>query len=148
MKADEIFNKGLSLLREDNTLAALSCFEKAYEIQKTPEVQSYLALCISIERGQIREAVKLCEEALSHEPENPSHYLNLGRVYLHARQRADALAVLRSGAGKSPSSAETEEIKQLLEKLGARKKPLFPFLSRSNFLNKYLGLLLHRLGLR
>ncbi|MEJ2696682.1 MAG: tetratricopeptide repeat protein [Candidatus Sulfobium sp.] len=148
MKVDEIFKQGLSFLREDNTLAALACFEKAYDIRKTPEVQSYLAFCISIERGQIREAVRLCEEALSQEPENPSHYLNLGRVYLHAKQKEDALATLRSGAGKDTSRYETMEIKRLLEKLGARRKPVFPFLPRSNFLNKYLGILMHRLGFR
>jgi hypothetical protein len=35
-----------------------------------------------------------------------------------------------------------------LENLGVRKKPLIPFLPRSNFVNKYAGLLLHRLKLR
>lgn len=141
-------NKGLSFLREENTLAALSCFEKAYEMKKTPEIQSYFAFCISVERGQIREAIKLCEEALSVEPDNPTHYLNLGRVYVHAKQKKEALAVLRSGAGKDPSGSENAQIKLLLDQLGSRKKPLFPFLPRSNFLNKYLGLILHRLGIR
>lgn len=148
MKADEIFDKGLSLLREDNALSALACFEKAYEMRQAAEFQSYLALCISTERGQIREAIKLCEEAISRDPDNPAHYLNLGRVYLHSKMKQESLTALRSGAGKGTSTIENGEIMELLEKLGARKKPLFPFLPRSNFLNKYLGILLHRLGLR
>jgi tetratricopeptide (TPR) repeat protein len=148
MKSDEMFKKGLSLLREDNTLAALACFEKAYEFRKTPEVESYLAFCISVERGQITEAVRLCESALAQQPDNPSHYLNLGKVFLHAKRREEALAVLRSGATKDLSGSENAEIRLLLEQLGSRKKPLIPFLPRNHFLNKYPGLLLHRLGLR
>jgi tetratricopeptide (TPR) repeat protein len=148
MKADEIFQKGLSLLREDNTLAALACFEKAYEIEKTPKVQSYVGLCISIERGQIREAIRLCEDAVAEEPDDPSHYLNLGRVYLNAGRKADGLEVLRSGTNKGLSFGENAEIRLLLDQLGSRKKPVFAFLPRSHFLNKYTGLLLHYLGLR
>ena len=148
MKADEIFDKGLSFLRENNTLAALACFEKSYEMKKTPEAQSYLAFCISVERGQIREAVKMCEEALARDPDNACHYLNLGKVYVHAKQKNEALAVLRSGAGKDFPDGKSDEIRLLLEQLGSRKKPLFPFLPRRHFLNKYLGLVLHRLGVR
>jgi tetratricopeptide (TPR) repeat protein len=148
MKADEIFRKGLSLLRKENTLAALACFEKSYEIEKTTKVQSYLGLCISIERGQIREAIRLCEDAVAEEPDNPTHYLNLGRVYMNAGRKADALETLRSGTDKGLSSAENAEIRLLLDKLGSRKKSVFPFLPRSHFLNKYIGLLLHHLGFR
>ena len=32
--ADELFEKGLALLRDDNPLAALTCFEKAYTLKK------------------------------------------------------------------------------------------------------------------
>jgi tetratricopeptide (TPR) repeat protein len=148
MKADEIFRKGLALLREENTLSALACFEKAYETEKTPRVQSYLGLCISVERGQIREAIRLCEDAIARDSDSPSHYLNLGKVYLNAGRRADALEILRSGTDKGLSFGENAEIRLLLEQLGARKKPLFSFLPRGHFLNKYAGLLLHRLGLR
>ena len=40
------------------------------------------------------------------------------------------------------------EIKTELKILGIRKGPVFPFLKRSNPLNKYTGLFLYRLGLR
>ncbi len=148
MKADEMFRKGLALLREENTLSALACFEKAYETEKTPGVQSYLGLCISVERGQIREAIRLCEDAVARDSDSPAHYLNLGKVYLNAGRRADALEVLRSGTDKGLSLGENAEIRLLLDQLGARKKPLFSFLPRGHFLNKYAGLLLHRLRLR
>ncbi len=142
--ADELFEKGLALLRDDNPLAALTCFEKAYSLKKTPELQSYLGFCIAAERGKITEALGLCNLALAHEPDNPVHYLNLGRIYLKADKKTDAIETLRKGL----SFGKNAEIHQLLENLGMRKKSVVPFISRDNFLNKYLGLLLHRLKLR
>ena len=50
-------------------------------------VESYLGYCIARERGQVREAVRLCQSALNAEPNNPAHYLNLGRVYLLAKDK-------------------------------------------------------------
>lgn len=142
--ADELFEKGLALLKDDNPLAALTCFEKAYTLKKTPELQSYLGFCIAAERGKITEALGLCNLALAHEPDNPVHYLNLARIYLKADKKTDTIETLRKGL----SFGENAEIHQLLENLGMRKKSVVPFISRNNFLNKYLGLLLHRLKLR
>jgi len=140
----ELLDKGISLLNENNRLAALACFERAYSIGKTPKLLSYFSYCIATERGQISEALKLCNDALSQEPDYPAHYLNLGRIYLHAGKKEEALSALRKGL----SYGENPSIKFLLEKIGTRKKPLFPFLPRNSFLNRYLGLLLHRLKLR
>ena len=140
----ELLEKGISLLNEDKRLAALSCFEKAYALGKTPKLLSYLSYCIATERGQITEALKLCNDALLQEPDYPAHYLNLGRIYLHAGKKEEALATLRQGL----SYGENPVIKSLLEKIGTRNKPVFSFLPRNSFLNRYLGLLLHRLKIR
>ncbi len=142
--ADELFEKGVVLLKENNFLGALSCIEKAYSIRKRPEAGSYLGFCIAYERGQITEAIALCRSAIAEQPGNPVHYLNLARVYLKAKRKDDALDVLRKGI----SFGDNKEILSLLENVGVRKETLFPFLRRSNFLNKYAGLLLHRLKLR
>lgn len=144
MTANELFEKGVAFLREDNPLAALTCFEKAYSLKKTPELQSYLGFCIAAERGKITEAIMLCNDALSHEPDNPVHYLNLGRVYLKANKKTDAIETLRKGL----SFGENEEIHRVLDSLGPRKKPVLTFLRRGNFLNRYIGMLLNRLKLR
>ena len=140
----ELIEKGVAFLRDNNRLAALSCFDKAFVIGKSPELLSYLSYCIAAERGQIYEALKLCNDALSQEPDNPVHYLNLGRIYLHAGKKEEALLTLRKGL----SFGENQTIKAILEKIGTREKPVLPFLPRNNFLNKYIGLLLHRLKLR
>ena len=140
----ELLEKGISLLNEDNRLAALSCFERAYALGKTPKLLSYLSYCIATERGQISEALKLCNDALSQEPDYPAHYLNLGRIYLFAGKKEEALSVLRKGL----SFGENPVIRALLEKFGTRNKPVFSFLPRGGFINKYTGLLLRRLKLR
>jgi hypothetical protein len=40
---------------------------------------------------------------------------------------------------------KNENIFKELEKIGVRRKPLFPFLKRSNPLNKYIGILTYEL---
>jgi hypothetical protein len=62
--AKELFEKGRALLKENNTLAALSCFEKAYDKAKLPGIQSYLGLCLAVERGQVKDGIALCREAI------------------------------------------------------------------------------------
>ena len=144
MAADELFEKGVSFLRDNNSLGALACFEKACNIRKTPELQSYIGFCIAMERGQITEALSMCNEAISKEPNNPVLYLNLGRVYLKAKRKDDAIEILRKGL----SFGDNPDIRLILESLGLRKKPFFTFLPRGHFLNKYAGLFLIRLKLR
>ena len=140
----ELVKKGIAFLHDNNRLAALACFDKAFVFGKSPELLSYLSYCIAAERGQIYEALKLCNNALSQEPDNPVHYLNLGRIYLHTGKKEEALLTLRKGL----SFGENKTIKSILEKIGTRDKPVLPFLPRNSFLNKYIGLLLHRLKLR
>ncbi|MDP1759546.1 MAG: tetratricopeptide repeat protein [Thermodesulfovibrionales bacterium] len=144
MTADELFEKGIALLNDNTPLAALAFFEKAYTAKKTPSIQSYLGMCIALERGKITYGFMLCNEAILQEPENPVHYLNLGRIYQKAGKRVDAIETFRKGL----SFGDNQEIKRILDKLGTRKKPLLPFLPRNNFLNKYTGLMMHRLKLR
>jgi len=139
-----LFQKGRALLRENNTLGALACFEKAYTINRTSDIQSYLGLCIATERGRISEGVRLCLEAIDLDPGNPLHYLNLGKVYLKADRKTDCVGVLREGL----SRADNPEIRELLDRIGMRKPPVFPFLPRGHFLNRYAGLIISRLRLR
>ena len=141
MTSRELFEKGIAFLRENNTLGALACFEKAYAIEKLPELKSYLGFCVADQRGRIAEALTLCNDAIAEEPQNAVHYLNLAKVYLKAERKVDALEILRKGI----SFGDNTEIRNLLENLGDRRKLLFPFLPRRHFLNKFSGLILHRI---
>jgi tetratricopeptide (TPR) repeat protein len=139
-----LFAQGIDAVDHGNTISALSCFEKALQIESRPIISSYFAFCIAKERGQINTAILLCTEAISKEPENSYHYLNLGRVYLVSKNKGDAVRIFREGLNYGPN----EQIVHELNKLNTRKPPVFPFLKRSNPFNKYLGIILKKLHLR
>ncbi|MDH5202853.1 MAG: tetratricopeptide repeat protein [Nitrospirota bacterium] len=143
-EAERLFTKGLGALLQGNTLSALSCFEKAIEMENNPVYCSYFAYCIARERGQFNKAISLCAEAIEREPKNSIHYLNLGRIYLLINKKTDAVETFRKGLKHETN----EQIIDELNKLGTRKTPVIPFLKRSNPLNKYLGVILKVLRLR
>jgi tetratricopeptide (TPR) repeat protein len=142
--SDVLFQKGITLLKGKNPLGALACFEKACALHQSPQIKSYLGLCIATERGRITDAVSLCREAIDQDPGNPAHYRNLGKVYLKAERKTDCLEVLRKGL----SCGDDAEISALLEVIGRRKQPVFSSLSRRHFLNRYAGLVTRLLRLR
>lgn len=143
-ESDELFTQGLKALARGDTLSALSFFERAVQREDRPTFSSFLALCLAKERGQFQLAVTLCEKAKAREPHNTVHYLNLGRIYLIAGKKDDAIRTFREGLGYE----QNKEIVDELERLGTRKPPLISSLKRNNPVNKYLGIILKRLGLR
>ena len=143
-EAEKLFTKGVEAIKNGNMVSALVYFEKATQLDNNPTNRSYLAFCIARERGQFKKAISLCEEALKEDPENPVHYLNLGRVYILTGQKTEAMRILREGL----TYEENREIVDELVGLGMRKPSVIPLLNRRNPLNKYLGIVLTRLGLR
>jgi tetratricopeptide (TPR) repeat protein len=75
----------------------------------------------------------------------PILYLNLGRAFLAAGKKKVAIENFNQGLKHDRSHIELRKEMQLL---GSRKKPLMPFLSRSNPINKYMGILLHETSQR
>ncbi len=72
-------------------------------------------------------------------------YLNLGRVFLLTGDRDIGIQYLRKGLERDKGNSDI--INELIQ-LGVRKRPFLPFLSRSNFLNRFLGKMLSGFGLR
>ncbi|MGD1074662.1 MAG: tetratricopeptide repeat protein [Thermodesulfovibrionales bacterium] len=142
--AEKLFHKGLDALTEGSTLVALAAFEKAAQIEDNPLYTTYLAFCIARERGQFQTAVTMCETAIAREPHQSAHYFNLGKIYLLARKKEDAIRIFREGLRRE----ENRQISDELNKLGTRKRPIIPFLKRNNPVNKCLGIVLGRLGIR
>jgi tetratricopeptide (TPR) repeat protein len=142
--AEKEFAQVLADLAAENSLSALGHIEKALRLRDAPEWYSYLGYCIAKERGQHRKGLELCQESLAVEPDNPAHFLNLGRIHLAKGEKAEALRIWREGMAKGGSP----ELVQQLERLGTRSRPALPTLARKNPLNRYLGILLTRLGLR
>ena len=146
MKAEELYKQGIEFLKSGERLRALGVFERACKLEpENPEFRSFLGLCIAYERRMMGEAVSHCEWALAAEPDNPDYYLNLGKVYLVFGSNSDAIRVLRNGM---KVDNRNPYIIAELQEIGVRKKPVIPFLSRGHFLNRYIGIVLCRLGFR
>ncbi len=142
--AEEFFTKGLEALNRGNTVVALTWFEKSWQINPTPVAGSYLAYCLAKERGQIKKAISICAKALQDAPDNHIIYLNLGKIYLLSGNKTGAIQILREGLAKGEDPLLIAE----LTSLGTRKPPVFTFLLRNNPLNKFVGMILGKLGLR
>ena len=141
---EELYVKGITAIEKGNWLAALVCFEKLVQMENMPVYSSYFAACIARERGQSGQATLLCRDAMEREPGNPVHYLNLGRIFLFQGRKSEAMEIFREGLKLNPEPRIINE----LQKLGARKQPVVPFLHRNNPLNKVLGITLKILKLR
>jgi tetratricopeptide (TPR) repeat protein len=145
-KAEGLYKQGREALIEGRRLEALACFEKANQVDPGhTECLSYLGLLIAYERGKVSYALELCENAVRKDPKSVECHLNLGKVYLRAGLKIKAIEAFRKGLKIDNTNPE---IIAELQAIGTRKKPVIPWLSRGNFLNKYLGIILHRLGFR
>lgn len=144
----EYSTKALSLIKEDNTLDALFFLDKVIDRNRTPDIMSGYGMCIAMERGKVKEGIDLCLNAIEADPGNVFHYLNLGKVYLKDNKKAVALDIFRKGLNISPESDHHMEIEMILDKLGTRKRPVLSFLPRKNPANKFIGIILGKLGLR
>jgi len=147
MKQTELNNlikAGIDALGMGEPLKALALLKQAADIELTPTVKSSLAYCMARERGQIKSGRLTCEELIESDPENPFHYLNLGRIMLLEEDRIAAIGAFRAGMDLSPHPHIIRE----LTLLGVRKPRVINFLHRDNPLNKYLGLISGWLGAR
>ena len=141
---NDLLRKGEQALKNDDTLVALLQFETAHAIQPLPGIKSKLAFCLAKERRQYQKAMSLCREALQAEPDNPDHYYQLSRIYLVAGQKSKAIKSLRKGLKFKRHQPIIDE----LNRLGARKEPVFSTLPREHVLNRSVGILFTKLGSR
>jgi tetratricopeptide (TPR) repeat protein len=134
----------MEALKAGRTDIALSCFEEAAKEDESPEIISHLAFCLAKERQDFRRASSFCRWCISEDRGNSVHYLNLGRILLLDGRRQDAIRVFRDGLLHENNPSIREE----LEKIGTRKYPVISSLPREHSVNRILGKLFARLGLR
>ncbi len=147
----DFFSEIQQLLRRGNSKQALETLREALtKFPGDPFLLSYYGCLIAIVENDIREGIRICEESIKSLDTSmpfgseffyPVFYLNLGRTYLKARKKADAIKVFLEGLRHDP---DNKDIKWEMQKLGVRRKPPIPFLARSNPINKYIGKLLNK----
>jgi tetratricopeptide (TPR) repeat protein len=141
----ELFARGVAAVDSGDTVNGLLFLEKTGEaFFENPVYCSYLAVCIARERQEFELAVRLCMDAIAIEPKKTLHHLNLGKVYLAAGDKKEAIRAFRDGLLHGRNDLISAE----LSALGWRKPPVIPALDRKNPLNVFLGKWTTRLNLR
>jgi tetratricopeptide (TPR) repeat protein len=153
-KSSEYLNEARSLLKKGKDKMAFQLLKEGLEVYPNDLLLlSYYGAVYSKVEKKARDGVRICRDAISKleskvsvncELLYPIFYLNLGKAYLGANKKKEAIRSFNIGLKSDPTNtAINEEIK----KLGKRKNPIFPFLERGNPLNKYMGLLISKIGI-
>lgn len=129
-------------VKQGNTKLGLRLLESA--VETSSHAKAWYGYCLAREKNDYSNGIALCRKALKENPREAEIYLALSRIYLHLNRRKQAIMILEQGMKMDRS----QDIKRLLETLGVREKPVFPFLKRKNFINVTSGRLLSKMGLR
>ena len=134
------------LLRRGNGASALNVLKIALDkYPDDPFLLSYYGCLMAIVENKAKEGVKICLTAIKQLDKSmpfgseffyPAFYLNLGRAHLKNNNRKEAVNALQTGLSIDSSN---HDILWELKKMGERKKPVVPFLTRNNPINKYIG---------
>jgi tetratricopeptide (TPR) repeat protein len=160
MQNEEYLELGMLYVKEGNLAAALKSFNTALLKYTTPQesqaqmgervldrlpldLLSYYGLCIALVQSRMEEGTRLCRIALAKDTLRPEFYLNLGKVYLKANNKSKALKVFQRGL---EVSERNRDLINEIKRLGIRRRKPLGFLPRHHFLNRYSGLMLHKLG--
>jgi len=160
LKESAVVGKGLTdyleeikeHLRKGSGRAALESVRRALEeFPSDLFLLSYDGYLTATVEKKPKDGVKMCSEAIARLESSvpfgsdffyPLFYLNLGKAYLAADRKRDAIAAFEKGLRNDP---ENHDLLWELRKLGTRKQAPLPFLARSNPINKYIGILLHKI---
>lgn len=141
-----------SLLRRKENRRALEIL--GVGLQQYPDepfLLSYYGCLEAVINGNVSFGIDTCKKALeklnasapvSKEIYYPTFYLNLGRAYIAAAKKKDALEAFEQGLS---FDRDNRDLLWEMRKLGMRRKPVIPYLRRTHPINKYIGLLLHKL---
>ena len=142
--AEEFFRAGVTLLRRGRDKEALRAFRRARDLAPgEPVFTSFYGMCLATVGGQPRDGVRMCKHAADEEFYRPELYLNLGKAQMAAGNHQAAQEAFREGLSLDP---QNRAIVRELERMGIRRRPLFPFLNRRNPLNRWPGVVRHRIG--
>ncbi len=114
-----------------------------------PMILSYFGCLQALVGKKYRSGIETCMRAIAllkdrEEDEKEKlyalFYLNLGRAYLAAGKKQDAITAFTTGIKYNSSNGD---LLKELRSIGKRKQPPVSFLGRSNPINKYIGMILH-----
>jgi tetratricopeptide (TPR) repeat protein len=146
----EYVKKARACLRNGQRKQAYSVLLEASDLYPDhPVILSYCGWLQAVIDRRYKSGIFACRKAFvvfkSTNPHTmgvvyPILYLNLGRTFLAAGMKKEAVENFNKGLKHDKYHIELKKEMQLL---GTREKPPVPFLSRSNPVNKYIGKMLH-----
>jgi tetratricopeptide (TPR) repeat protein len=147
----EFFREMQQLLKRGKGKSAMGALRNALErFPSDPFLLSYYGCLLAVVEKRPAEGIKICRDAIAMLENSmpfgieffyPVFYLNLGRACLKAGDRKQAVEAFTEGLKADP---ENHDLIWEMKKLGSRKRPIVPFLKRSNPINKYIGLMLSK----
>lgn len=140
-RPEEMAERGIQLCREgrlEDGLHWLAMAAKAARSKKElPALGlAYLGYGMAKVEGERAKGLQLCRMAVKREFYQPEAYVLLARVYLMRGDRKGAHQAIEKGLEIDPESTGLHRLKG---RLGNRRPPVLPMLSRSNPLNRFLG---------
>lgn len=138
---EELRRKGVEALNRQLYFLARCCFGQAQALEESAETASDLAFSQAKSGADCQAALKAAEKALREDADNLRIRLNLGRIQILAGEKGKGLETLRKGVQMGGGQDFLSE----LAMCGTRGTPPIKSLPRSHPLNRYLGLLMHRL---
>ncbi len=138
---------GIQLCRQGDWKAGIQQLARAVDTGSIgegmpSEAYSYLGYGIAREQRRLQEGLSLCRHALRLDYTAPDNHLNLARLHLLANDRRAAVKELGEGLSLHPKYGP---LIALYREMGYRRPPVLPFLARASLLNRWLGMLRHRL---
>jgi tetratricopeptide (TPR) repeat protein len=151
-KPSHYLNEVKSLLQKKNNKGALELITYALkQYPDEPVLLSYYGCLEAIINKNYQHAIDTCLRAIEKLEERlpfgreffaSVFYLNLGRAYRASGNKTDAVNAFQKGLS---FDKDNKDILWELMKLGMRKRPFVPYLKRGNLINKYIGMMLHKL---
>jgi Flp pilus assembly protein TadD len=139
--ASALAAKGVALCREGDWDRGLALLSAAAEGRTSGEelpgvVYSFLGYGIAAHQRRTKDGLRLCEHAVKIQYYEPDNHMNLARVQLLMSDRKGAVASIARGLKLNPNH---KGLKELRVEIGVRRRPVVPFLSRTNPINVLLG---------
>ncbi len=141
-----------NLLARKKYKEAIAVLAKSLErYPEEPFLLSYFGCLEAVVNKNYKEGIASCKKSLKalnkklsfgREFYLPVLYLNLGRSYLAAERKEEAVDAFNKGLKMDP---DNRDILWEMKKLGTRGAPPISFLDRSNPINKYIGMVLHKM---
>jgi len=150
VRAESVFREGVRAFSNGDHARAAGLFREALRIERQRHGRlrqmrylSWLGLATSAAWGVTPLAIRACEAAAARDIMSVEMQINLGRIYLLAGRRGDAIDAFDRGLRLAPRHPALKAARAAAER---RAPPAIPLLRRGHPLNRMIGRIRSRLG--